>query len=323
MRAAATGATHVSVVEVQLTVLDETPIEAHMDSDEFLRSLVVDPERMSAWFAGAATADPAAFEEGLMELLRVSGPSGFMQLLESLAAAFVAQRPEAKDVLLGLSLDDGPTRDLTAGMFSLLSPGDIATSVLEGGFGRNMLSLSTALTRLPLERVTEEVRAEVQALLPTAGHSEDEAQFLSHMIEVREAAEPEPTLIEADGIYRAVVEAATVTDEAVDEARESVLDSQRSATPRPCAPCSRSSTRTRTSTCTARAWTASPRWSPGSSRTRRSTSRAPCCSSSLGARRSTSGRGRTSRAVSPRRSKRPAGPAPWAPWFARSSTIRS
>ena len=226
---AATGATHVSVVEVQLTVLDETPLEAHMDSDEFLRSLVLDPEQMSAWFAGAATADPAAFEEGLMELLRVSGPSGFMRLLESLAAAFIAQSPEAKDVLLGLSLDDGPTRDLTAGVFSLLSPGDIATSVLEGDFGRNMLSLSTALTRLPLERVTEEVRAEVQALLPSAGHSEDEAQFLSHMIEMREAAEPEPTLTEADGIYRAVVEAATVADETVDDARESVLDSQRSA----------------------------------------------------------------------------------------------
>ena len=61
---------------------------------------------------------------------------------------------------------------------------------------KNMLSLSSALTNLPLDRCTAEVRAQVQAMLPAQGHTEKEADFLNHMLSVRARVEPEsvPTL---------------------------------------------------------------------------------------------------------------------------------
>lgn len=223
---AAEGVTAVSISEVQLTVAEQAFPSEGEDVEEFLRELAGDPDKLAAWFAAASSSDPRAFEEGLMDLVRVSGPSGFPKMLESLATAFLNQDPEAKDALLGLAMDPGPARDLTGGMFTLLGSGDIAGSILGGNFGRNMLSLSSALTRLPLDRVTAQVREEIQAMLPGTGHSSKEAAFLEHMIEVREQATPEDALVDADRTYRAVLEAATLSEDLIDSARDAVARSE-------------------------------------------------------------------------------------------------
>jgi len=223
------GVTNIRLAEVQLTIIDPMLNADGQDTDEFLRDLSQDPAKLAAWFAGAAAGDPRSFEESLMELVRVSGPSGFGGLLAALAQAFVAQDSESKDVLIGLALDDGPTRDLTGAMFALLESNEIAASVLGGAFGRNMLSLSNALTRLPLEQVTAEVRAEVQALLPNSGHSPKEAAFLTHMIEVREQAAAESPLAERDRTYQAVIEAAQLNAETIAGARDAVVASGQQA----------------------------------------------------------------------------------------------
>lgn len=222
---AANGVTGLTVTEIQLTVVEQVGPEAGENVEDFLRELASDPDKLAAWFAAAASGDPRAFEESLMELVRVSGPSGFPKMLDSLAQAFIRQSPEAKDALLGLSMDPGPTRDLTGGMFALLPSGEIAGSILGGNFGRNMLSLSSALTRLPLEQVTALVRAEVQAMLPGTGHTHKEADFLDHMIEVRERTEPETALVDADRTYRAVLEAAALSDDLIERARDAVAAS--------------------------------------------------------------------------------------------------
>lgn len=228
MRAA--GCEHVQVAEVQLTVVDPLHIPTEQDTDEFLRELSQDSGRLAAWFEGAAAGDPRSFEESLMELVRVSGPSGFNGLLRALASAFIAQEPESKDVLIGLALEDGPTRDLAGAMFAILSANDIAASVLGGSFGKNMLSLSNALTRLPLEQVTAEVRAEIQAMLPSSGHSAKEAAFLDHMIEVRAQGKEEEPLDRRDRSYRAVIEASLLSEETVSGTRMSVENSKRYVT---------------------------------------------------------------------------------------------
>ncbi|MDZ4168363.1 MAG: hypothetical protein U1E26_01730 [Coriobacteriia bacterium] len=220
------GITAITVSEVQLTVVEQVMPGEDEDIEDFLRELAQDPQKLAAWFAAASSGDPKAFEEGLMELVRVSGPSGFPKMLESLSSAFLAQDPEAKDALLGLAMDPGPSRDLTAGMFTFLGSGDIAGSILGGDFGRNMLSLSSALTRLPLERVTAQVRAEVQEMLPGTGHSTKESVFLDHMIEVRELDEPEDALVDSDQTYRAVLEAADLPDDLIERARTAVVQSE-------------------------------------------------------------------------------------------------
>lgn len=219
------GVESLRVSDVQLTVMDTTGPAAEEDLDTFLRDLAADPERLSAWFAAAAAGDPRAFEEGLMELVRVSGPSGYEGLLRSLSSAFVSQNSDGKDALLRLAMDTGPTRDLTGGVFCFIDSSEIAGSVLGGDFGRNMLSLSSALTRLPLEQVSEQVRAEVQAMLPSTGHTDKEADFLGHMLEVRENGTPEPALIDADRTYRAVAEAADLSEEVISTARNAVAGS--------------------------------------------------------------------------------------------------
>lgn len=218
------------VSDVQLTVVEHIGPAADEDIDEFLRNLAKDPEKLAAWFAAAATGDPRAFEESLMELVRVSGPSGFGDMVAALSHAFLQQRPEARDSLLGLAMDDGPTRDLTGSMLVHLTSNEIAGSILGGSFGRNMLSLSTALTRLPLDQVTAAVRAEVQAMLPNSGHTAKEAEFLQHMIDVRERTDPEPSLIDNDKTYRAVADAARLSEEVIAQARGAVTASHTKVT---------------------------------------------------------------------------------------------
>lgn len=219
------GVESIRVTDVQLTVLDQVGPAEDEDLDDFLRSLAGDPDRLSAWFASAAGGDPHAFEESLMELVRVSGPSGFPDMLGALSQAFGRQDQGAKDVLLGLAIDDGPTRDLTGSMFGLMNSNDIAGSVIGGTFGKNMLSLSTALTRLPLEQVTAAVRAEVQTMLPTMGHSTKESEFLDHMIDVRTRTEPEAPLADRESVYRSVIEATRLSEEMIAQARGAVTSS--------------------------------------------------------------------------------------------------
>lgn len=226
----AAGAECIRVTDVQLTVVEQIGPAEDQDFDEFLRDLASDPEKLAAWFAAASTGDPRAFEESLMELVRVSGPSGFGDMVAALSHAFLQQRPEARDALLGLAMNNGPTRDLTSVMLTQLSSNEIAGSILGGNFGRNMLSLSNALTRLPLEQVTAQVRAEVQSMLPSTGHTAKEAEFLEHMIEVREASEPEASLVDRDATYRSVAEAARMSDEIIEQARGAVSASHQVVT---------------------------------------------------------------------------------------------
>lgn len=225
---AAAGVDTVRLVDVQLTVIEQVAPAEDEDIDEFLRALIADPERLAAWFAGAAGADPHAFEEGLMELVRVSGPSGYEALLRSLSSAFMLQAPDGKDALLRLAISRGPVHDLTGGVFRFLHSTEIAGSILGGGLGKNMLSLSSALTALPLEQITAQVRAEVQAMLPGTGHTQKEAEFLAHMIEVREKTEPESALADSDRTYRMVAEATHLPDDIVERARRAVLGSTKS-----------------------------------------------------------------------------------------------
>ncbi len=223
--AAAAGVEHVRVTDVHLTVVDTNAPADDPGYGDFLRDLVGDPAKLTTWFSAASGGDPASFEDGLIELMRAAGPDGLSQLMISMGTAFLAQSSEGKDALLGLSMDDGPVRDLTGRMFGVLGAPDIAESVLGGELGKNMLSLSSALTSLPLQQAAAQVRAEVQAMLPTAGHTPKEAAFLEHMLEVRGRKEAEQSLVDADRTYRAVAEASALKDEDVARARAALSTS--------------------------------------------------------------------------------------------------
>ncbi|MHB9002882.1 MAG: hypothetical protein ACYC6C_02290 [Coriobacteriia bacterium] len=221
------GIDSVRASEVQLTVIEEVGPAVGEDIDEFLRELALDPDKLATWMAAASAGDRTVFAEGLGELAAAVGPEGMERLMETMATAFMKQNPDGKDALLGLALSGGTVRGMTGGMFGNLGDGDIASSLTEGVFAKNMLCLSNALTGLPLEERIAAVKAQVQEQLAMGGHAEKEVSYLDHMVEVRQLDAPEPALAETVGSYRQVVESAELTDDEVaslraftDEGRE-------------------------------------------------------------------------------------------------------
>ena len=214
------GVDTIRVTDIHLTVLEETVLEPEGDIEEFLRTLATDPDKLATWMAAASSGDPAAFAEGLEELAAAVGESGIDDLTRSLAAAFMTQQTDSKDVLLELAMEPGAAQMLAGGMFSHLSGEDTAASIAKGLFGENMLSLSSALTHLPLGDSIDQVYEEVQAHLAEFGHTGKEASFLGHMMEVRAKTEPEESLVDADTRYRQTATAAELKPEELEAIRE-------------------------------------------------------------------------------------------------------
>ena len=207
------GVINLCISEVHLAVVEQ--------------DINAEDEGMAAWYATAAAGDSEIFEAELVELILAAGPEGRAQLVRSLGDAFKLQPPPGQDALLGLAMTPGLVRDLVGDVFENFDSAQIAGSILSGAFGQNMLLLSNALSCLPLEEVAAEVRAEIEAMLPGAGHTSDEIDFLDHMLAVRARSEPEAPLVVTDRTYNAVLAAATLSDEDVARACEAVAASGR------------------------------------------------------------------------------------------------
>lgn len=221
---ASAGASAIRVVTVSLTVagqMEEPPVDG--DVDEFFRELASDPDKLATWLAAAAAGDPATLSEGLDELANAAdNPEAFYA---TLAAAFEKQETDAKDVLLGIGMEQGRTQDLIGGMLSQVPVSGVSSSLNGGVFGKNMLSLSSALTRLPFGERMEDIIAEVRASLPDFGHDTHELGFLDHMMDVRQQSEPEAALTAANPTYAAVAAASRVDVDALSAKRTEVADS--------------------------------------------------------------------------------------------------
>ncbi len=221
----AQGVETIRISEVQLTVVDTSALTPDEDVEDFLRSLASDPNRLRAWMTASAAGDPAAFEEGLAELMSAVGPGGREQLLSTLATSFADSPQETRDVLLRLALNDGAARELVGGMGPLLGSDGMAAALVDGSLGLNMLSLSNALAKLPLEEAVAAVRERVQARLAEGSHTGDESTYLDHMLEMRALREPEPPVSDIDKTYHAVARAAALNDEDVTRVRTAVVGS--------------------------------------------------------------------------------------------------
>ena len=215
---ASLGVASVQLTDVQLVVMDQS-ILGNLDVETRMREIADSPAKLGTWFASIASGDRDSMRENLNDLVEAAGESATENLAENLSGTLVEQAPDSRDALLSLALEPGHARDLTARMFGMMSAADIATTILGGTFGRNMLSLSGALASLPFDNVGPAVRQEVIAMLPIAGHGPTEAAFLGHMLEVRAAEEPELALVESDRTFRTIVSASTVSDADIARAR--------------------------------------------------------------------------------------------------------
>ena len=212
---------NIRVTDVALTVAEETMPADVENVDEFLRELATDPNKLAAWIAAAAHGDPAALAEGLAELRRAAAADA--RLAQSLATAFEMLDADGRDAILTVSMEPGEVRQLAGSAFGLLPTDAIANALAQGVYGQNMLSLSSALTRLPLAERMRSVFGELSSALEAVGKSAKERDFLDHMVEVRTKGIPEPSLTDADG-YRQIAEMARASAEEVGEARTAAAD---------------------------------------------------------------------------------------------------
>lgn len=221
----AAGIEHVRTAEVSLTVvnIDETPIGA--DAEAFLRDLAGDSDKLGTWLSVAAKGDPTTMFAGLADLAQAAGPGGLSRLLDSLSAAFNAQSAEVRDALLGIGLERGEAQVLIGGMLTHVATPEIAGALCQGVFGKNMLSMSTALAKLPLASRAADIMAQVKEILPTLGHSAKELDFLTHMVEIRAHEVIEPPLIDVQPVYRKVAELTRVDEFSIAAARRGIDES--------------------------------------------------------------------------------------------------
>ena len=219
----ADGVEHIRAATVTLTTVDATTLSIDEEPDTFLRDLASDPDKVATWLSVAVKTDSDTLAGSLADLAAAAGEENVMRLLDALARGFGSQATEGRDALLSLATETGPARELLAGMLARVPATVVASSLASGSFGRNMLSMSSALSRLPLADRFADVMSKVNEILPTMGRDAKEISFLEHMVDVRTSPVAEPSLADAQPVYRKVAELATVEPEHVDDARDQVV----------------------------------------------------------------------------------------------------
>ena len=216
------GIENVRVAAVDLVVVGEDDFVPDADAEAFLRELGGDVDKLNTWISAMARRESAVLSEGLADLADAAGPGGFAALAANLAAVFGQQDAAGRDALLGAAMDPGEAAGLLRATIGTIPETDLAQGLTGGLFGKNMLSLSSAVDRLDLAGRLDSVIAEVREAIARGDYTGTEAGFFDHMIDVYASDEPEIALVEADATYRQVAAAANVTAEETERARESV-----------------------------------------------------------------------------------------------------
>lgn len=219
----AAGIECVRVSDVSLTTVELDMVAPDGDVDEFLRQLATDPERLALWLQSVVKGDASALSEGLGELVAAVGANDLDRLVSALTAAFLAQDSDGRDAVLGLAATatDG-LEGLMASVFGTIGTSDLASSLVSGMYGENMLSMSSMLSNLPIGQRLDQIMSEIQPMLAQAGHTAKELSFLEHMLEVRAASTPDRPLFELKADYSKVAKIAAVKDEEVAQLRNEV-----------------------------------------------------------------------------------------------------
>lgn len=221
---ASEGIESIRVVQVNLTTIEAPMAMPEGDVDEFLAELASDPGKLGTWLQAAFRYDNESVADGIAELAGAAGADGLPRLSSSMAEAFLAQSTEGKDRLLEITLDSERIRSVTSAMLERLRDADIAAALTSGRFGKNMLSLSSAINRLPVEGRTKRLAEETRTALPAAGHGEKEVEFFDHMLDVRTSGRAEPALAE-DPRYVRAAELSVVPEHEKRRAKGEVEDS--------------------------------------------------------------------------------------------------
>lgn len=217
----------VSCVALTIAAASEASGSVADEIENWLQTLSADADRLTAWLTSASALDSETLEQSLLELEQAAGALGAGLFDSALAQAFDRQSPGVKDAVLAIANDSPRTRALMGRMFKELTPESIACSIVGGSLGKNMLSLSHALTTLPLGDVFGQVRNHVIEAASQAGRTDKEVAFLEHMIDARMAPQPAHSLAETDSRHGAVSRLAALSDEEISSACGVVVTAER------------------------------------------------------------------------------------------------
>ncbi|MRS12629.1 MAG: HEAT repeat domain-containing protein [Actinobacteria bacterium] len=218
------GVSNIIVSEVVLTTAAAVVAEGD-DVDLFLRELAADESKLAAWIAATASGDPAALSDGLAELARAVGPGGVPALEAALGKAYLSQDVVARDALVGLAIGNGDSSDVLKGMMTSLRPNEVAGSLADGLYAKNMLSMSNVLSAIPFASL-DAIIDEIRPMLADEGHSGRELEFLNHMLDARKNAGREVPLASRQPDYQRVAELASIDATTLESARTEIGSSK-------------------------------------------------------------------------------------------------
>lgn len=213
------GVESIRLTRVVLSVATGARPEADDEVDEFLRELALDPTRLSTWIAVASQNDASTFADGLAELADAAGGAGGVGGAEgasfgsSLSRAFETLDAVSRDALFGLAMEGRDPGGVVGDALGLLQADQLAEALCGGSYGANLLSLSSAVARLPLEGQLDGVLQHVRGHCLEQGHSDAELGFFDRMVGLRATGEPEAALVETDGGFVAVAATEVARDE--------------------------------------------------------------------------------------------------------------
>lgn len=201
----------IRVIPLVLQKVEAPPEIPEDEADRFFAELAADAMRLALWLRSLLAFDDEGLIEGLSTLsaAAVDLPTFGMTLSD----AFFELDQDAKDRLFEAYMELEPLREIAVATLENLSPLEIVSALRGGKFQASPLSLSYAITRLPAPFEVSELKTEARDALRAADVPDAEVAFLERMIDLRHAASPEPALVDAKGIYRAMLDTSRLTPE--------------------------------------------------------------------------------------------------------------
>jgi len=220
----AEGVGAIKVVSVVLSKVETPPEIPEEEADKFLAELAADSARLAVWLRSLLASDDEGLTEGILTLATAAGDVSVFG--KTLAEAFLELDGEDKDRLLEASIHLDGIRDVLVEMLANLSSVELTAAIRGGRYGHSLSGLSFALTALPVGERSNELAREVEDALRAADAGEPELQLLRQLIDTRRADGVPTPLVDADPLYRAMVDDARLHPDQFD-AVISELDERR------------------------------------------------------------------------------------------------
>lgn len=182
----------IRLVAVVLQKVEVPPEIPEDEADRFFAELAADAARLAVWLRSLLAFDDEGLIEGITTLAHAA--SDLPTFGRTLATAFFELDQDGKDRLLESWISLEPVRDVAVAMLGNVSPVELVAALRGGQFGLNPLSLSYAITALPVPYDISSLTAEASEALRSSDATEPEIAFLLRLINLRKAGGREPDI---------------------------------------------------------------------------------------------------------------------------------